>query len=255
MAIWNKKTNNADDIRTPISEEEQMRIVREAELHHVGFIMDGNGRWATSRMLPREAGHVKGSEMFKSIVRRCGHLGIDTVTVYALSTENVKMRPQAEIAALLKILDSYIDEAFRDKEKNDTRFIFIGDIDGLGEKIASRCRELEEYTKDCRTTLNLAINYGGRAEIARAASRLAAKGITDITEDALSAEMYTHESPDPDLIVRTAGEERLSNFLLWQSAYSEFYFTDTLWPDFDNDALAFAIEAYGRRKRKFGGVK
>lgn len=254
MAIWNKKAN-ADVTGAPISEEEQKRIVREAELRHVGFIMDGNGRWATSRMLPREAGHVKGSETFKNVVRRCGKLGIEAVTVYALSTENLKMRPKAEIAALLRILETYIDEGVRDKEINDTRFIFIGDIDELGEKIASKCRYLEEYTKDCTTTLNLAINYGGRAEIARAASRLAARGITDITEEALSAEMYTSGSPDPDLIVRTAGEERISNFLLWQCAYSEFYFTDTLWPDFDDEALAYAIEAYGRRKRKFGAVK
>lgn len=238
-----------------LSEERQREIVKECGLSHIGFIMDGNGRWATSKGLPREAGHTKGSAAFKHIVRRCGDIGIDTVTVYALSTENLKMRPKAEIAALMRILDSYITEAETDKDKNNTRFIFIGDIDGLGEDMAKKCRHLEEITKDCRTTLNLALNYGGRAEIARAASRLAAKGLTDITEEDLSREMYTWESPDPDLIVRTAGEERLSNFLLWQAAYSEFYFTDTLWPDFDDDALALAVEAYGRRKRKFGAVK
>lgn len=250
MALFGKK-----DTQETISFEEQCRIVKECGLCHIGFIMDGNGRWATAQLLPREAGHAKGAAAFKHIVRRCGDIGITHVTVYALSTENLKLRPKAEIAALMRILDSYIEEAETDKEKNNTRFIFIGDIDGLGEEMAAKCRHLEEITKDCATTLNLALNYGGRAEIARAASRLAEKGVTDITEDALSAEMYTNESPDPDLIVRTAGEERLSNFLLWQTAYAEFYFTDTLWPDFDDDALALAVEAFGRRKRKYGAVK
>lgn len=238
-----------------LTEDEQRRIVEECSLRHIGFIMDGNGRWATSRSLPREVGHSKGAAAFKHIVRRCGDIGIDTVTVYALSTENLKLRPEKEIRALMRILDSYIDEAETDKDKNNTRFIFIGDIDGLGEEMAAKCRHLSEITKDCRTTLNLALNYGGRAEIARAASRLASKGMTDITEDDLSREMYTYESPDPDLIVRTAGEERLSNFLLWQCAYSEFYFTDTLWPDFGDDALALAVEEFGKRKRKYGAVK
>lgn len=249
MAIFKKQTTAL------LTEDEQRRIVEECSLRHIGFIMDGNGRWATSRALPREAGHSKGAAAFKHIVRRCGDLGIDTVTVYALSTENLKLRPEKEIRALMRILDSYIDEAETDKDKNNTRFIFIGDIDGLGEEMAEKCRHLSEITMDCRTTLNLALNYGGRAEIARAASRLAAKGLTEITEDDLSREMYTCESPDPDLIVRTAGEERLSNFLLWQCAYAEFYFTDTLWPDFGDDALALAIEAFGKRKRKYGAVK
>lgn len=251
MAIFGKTSKKAETF----TEEKQKQIVKDCGLHHIAFIMDGNGRWATSKGLPREAGHSKGAAAFKHIVRRCGDIGIDTVTVYALSTENLKLRPKSEIAALMRILDSYIDEAETDKEKNNTRFIFIGDIDGLNEEMANKCRHLQEITKDCATTINLALNYGGRAEIARAASRLAAKGITEITEEDLSREMYTHESPDPDLIVRTAGEERLSNFLLWQSAYSEFYFTDTLWPDFDDNALALAVEAFGKRKRKYGAVK
>lgn len=250
MALFQRKIKPS-----VITEEMQKKIVADCGLRHIGFIMDGNGRWATSKGLPREAGHTKGAAAFKHIVRRCGYIGIDTVTVYALSTENLKLRPTAEIAALMRILDSYIDEAETDKEKNNTRFVFIGDIDGLGEQMAEKCRHLEEITKDCKTTLNLALNYGGRAEIARAASNLAKKGVTDITEEDLSREMYTKESPDPDLIVRTAGEERLSNFLLWQAAYSEFYFTDTLWPDFGDDALALAVEAFGKRRRKYGAVK
>ena len=250
MAIF-KKRNNIK----PLTEDEQKKIIADCSLKHIAFIMDGNGRWATSKSMPREAGHAKGAAAFKHIVRRCGDLGISAVTVYALSTENLKLRPEKEIKALMRILDSYIAEAEEDKEKNNVRFIFLGDIDGLGEEMAAKCRHLSEITRDCATTLNLALNYGGRAEIARAASRLAAKGIVDITEDDLSGEMYTAESPDPDLIVRTAGEERLSNFLLWQCAYSEFYFTDTLWPDFGDEALALAIEAFAKRKRKYGAVK
>lgn len=249
MAIFKKRT------KTILDDAEQMRIIEECSLRHIAFIMDGNGRWATSRSLPREVGHSKGAAAFKRIVGRCHDLGISTVTVYALSTENLKLRPEKEINALMRILDSYIKEAEEDREKNNIRFIFIGDIDGLGEEMTEKCRHLSEITKNCDLTLNLALNYGGRAEIARAASRLAARGITDITEDDISGEMYTVESPDPDLIVRTAGEERLSNFLLWQCAYSEFYFTDVLWPDFDNVALALAIESFGRRKRKYGAVK
>ncbi len=238
-----------------LTDEEQMKIVSECSLMHIAFIMDGNGRWATSKALPREAGHTKGAAAFRHIVERCGDLGIKTVTVYALSTENLKLRPQKEISALMRILDSYIAEAEADREKNNIRFIFLGDINGLGEEMAEKCRHLAKITEDCDLTLNLALNYGGRAEIARAASRLSAKGVTDITEDDLSREMYTCDSPDPDLIVRTAGEERLSNFLLWQCAYAEFYFTDTLWPDFDDNALALAIESFGKRKRKYGAVK
>jgi len=248
VAIFSKKT----DILT---EDEQKRIITECGLSHIAFIMDGNGRWATSRALPREAGHSKGAAAFRHIVERCHELGITTVTTYALSTENVKMRPKKEIDALMRILDSYIEEAERDREKNGIRYIFLGDVDGLGKEMAGKCRHLADITKDCTLTLNLALNYGGRAEIARAASRLASKGVTDISEEDLSREMYTSLSPDPDLIVRTAGEERLSNFLLWQCAYTEFYFTDTLWPDFDDDALALAIAAFGRRKRKYGAVK
>lgn len=250
MAIF-KKT-----IREKIlTEAEQMQIVKDCSLRHIAFIMDGNGRWATSKAMPREVGHTRGAAAFRHIVERCGDIGITTVTVYALSTENLKLRPKKEIAALMRILDSYIAEAEADREKNNIRFIFLGDVDGLGEEMAQKCRHLSEITKECDLTLNLALNYGGRAEIARAASRLAANGVTNITEDDLSREMYTCESPDPDLIVRTAGEERLSNFLLWQCAYAEFYFTDTLWPDFDDDALALAVEAFGQRKRKYGAVK
>lgn len=248
MALFKKKA----DIP---SEEEQRRIISECGLSHIAFIMDGNGRWATSKALPREAGHQRGSAAFRHIVERCHSLGINTVTSYALSTENVKLRPRKEIDALLRILDDYIEEAERDREKNGIRYVFLGEVDGLGDEIAEKCRHLESITAECTLTLNLALNYGGRAEIARAASRLAERGVVNITEELLSREMYTALSPDPDLIVRTAGEERLSNFLLWQCAYAEFCFTDVLWPDFGDDALALAVAAFGKRKRKYGAVK
>ena len=224
-------------------------------VNHVAIIMDGNGRWAQRRNLERSAGHRAGADNVLNIVRVAKKFNIKYLTLYAFSTENWK-RPAAEVNALMELLREFLANQLPALQKEDVRLNAIGRLDQLPEAIYLGLKSAMWATRNNRAgTVTLALNYGGRAEIARAASRLAAKGITDITEEALSAEMYTCESPDPDLIVRTAGEERLSNFLLWQSAYSEFYFTDTLWPDFDNDALAYAIEAYGRRKRKFGGVK
>lgn len=247
MSLFRKKT---------LTDDEQRKLIRESGLNHIAFIMDGNGRWATSKGLPREAGHARGAAVFRHILSRAHDLGIGTVTVYALSTENLKLRPAKEIAALMRILDDYIADAERDREENNIRFTFIGDVDGIGTEMAEKCRHLESITKDCRLQVNLAINYGGRAEIARAATLLAESGATVITEDMLSEKMYTALSGgDPDLIVRTAGEIRISNFLLWQAAYSEFYFTDTLWPDFGDDALALAIAEFSKRRRKYGAVK
>lgn len=247
MAFFRKKV---------LSDDEQRALVTASGLHHIAFIMDGNGRWATSKGMPREIGHAKGGAAFKHIIKRARDLGMDAVTVYALSTENLKLRPKKEIAALMRILDDYINEAERDREKNNIRFCFLGDIDGLGVEMASKCAHLQKITADCEFIVNLALNYGGRAEIARAASVLAAAGEREITEDMLSREMYTAASGgDPDLVVRTAGEVRISNFLLWQSAYAEFYFTDTLWPDFGDDALALAIIEFSKRRRKYGAVK
>lgn len=247
MALFKKKF---------LSDDEQKKLIRDSGLRHIAFIMDGNGRWATSKGLPREAGHARGAAAFRHILSRAHDLGIEVVTVYALSTENLKLRPAKEIAALMRLLGDYIDEGERDREKNNIRFTFIGDVSGLGSEMAEKCRHLENITKDCRLMVNVAVNYGGRAEIARAATLLAASGEQEITEDMLSEKMYTAASGgDPDLIVRTAGEVRVSNFLLWQGAYSEFYFTDTLWPDFGDDALALAISEFSKRRRKFGAVK
>jgi len=228
-------------------------LVRASGLRHIAFIMDGNGRWATRRALPREAGHRAGAENFKKIVRLCGDIGIDAVTVYAFSTENWK-RPAAEVNAIMRLLDSFIRDAEDGNEENNIRYVFLGDKDGLAPVLADKCRALEGLTAGNRLLLNIALNYGGRAEIVSACRRLAAEGRTDFTEADLSAAMYTAHCADPDLIVRTAGEYRLSNFLLWQAAYAEFCFTDTLWPDFSMEDLLAAVEEFSHRKRRYGSI-
>ena len=220
---------------------------------HIGIIMDGNGRWATSRSLPREAGHVKGAAAFKNVVHICDDFGIETLTVYAFSTENWK-RPEREINAIMDLLESNISEAVRDDKKNNAKYRFLGDKNALGEKFAKRCTELEKLTENNRLLLNIALNYGSRAEITNAVNRLIAEGKKSVTEDDISSALYTAHCPDPDLIVRSAGEFRLSNFLLWQAAYSEIYVTDTLWPDFDRNEVAKAIVDFSKRKRNFGAA-
>ncbi len=235
------------------STEEMQKIVREAKLSHIAFIMDGNGRWANAKGLPREAGHGVGAKTFKKAVTLCRDWGIDTVTTYAFSTENWK-RPPQEVKEIMRLLDSYIKEAEDDNEKNHIRYIFLGDKARLGEELSAKCRYLEELTKNNALTLNIALNYGGRAELVNAVNSLIAQGKTSVTEEEISSKLYTAESPDPDLIIRTGGEIRLSNFLLWQSQYSELYFTDCLWPDFGEEELILAIQEFSRRKRRYGGV-
>ena len=221
--------------------------------NHIAIILDGNGRWATSRSLPREAGHVKGAAAFKNVVHICDDFGIETLTVYAFSTENWK-RPEREINAIMDLLESNISEAVRDDKKNNAKYRFLGDKNALGEKFAKRCTELEKLTENNRLLLNIALNYGSRAEITNAVNRLIAEGKKSVTEDDISSALYTAHCPDPDLIVRSAGEFRLSNFLLWQAAYSEIYVTDTLWPDFDRNEVAKAIVDFSKRKRNFGAA-
>ena len=235
------------------SDEDIRKLVKDSSLRHIAFIMDGNGRWATSRSLPREAGHVKGAAAFKNVVHICDDFGIETLTVYAFSTENWK-RPEREINAIMDLLESNISEAVRDDKKNNAKYRFLGDKDGLGEKFAKRCTELEKLTENNRLLLNIALNYGSRAEITNAVNRLIAEGKKAVTEDDISSALYTAHCPDPDLIVRSAGEFRLSNFLLWQAAYSEIYVTDTLWPDFDRNEVAKAIVDFSKRKRNFGAA-
>lgn len=235
------------------SDEDIRKLVKDSSLRHIAFIMDGNGRWATSRSLPREAGHVKGAAAFKNVVHICDDFGIETLTVYAFSTENWK-RPEREINAIMDLLESNISEAVRDDKKNNAKYRFLGDKNALGEKFAKRCTELEKLTENNRLLLNIALNYGSRAEITNAVNRLIAEGKKSVTEDDISSALYTAHCPDPDLIVRSAGEFRLSNFLLWQAAYSEICVTDTLWPDFDRNEVAKAIVDFSKRKRNFGAA-
>ena len=225
-------------------------------LSHIAFIMDGNGRWARRRGLARSLGHAAGAEACRRVFRRCRELGIRHVTVYAFSTENWS-RPQDEVDALMKLFDRYLDDINSRFDEYDARFVFIGDKAALPESLREKMLDIEarSLARGSEYTLNLAINYGGRDEIAAAVNTLIADGATSVTPADISAHLYTSASPDPDLIVRTAGEQRLSNFLLWQASYAELYFTDTLWPDMKNDDVDAAVRAFLTRTRRFGGVK
>ncbi len=225
-------------------------LVQETGLRHIAFIMDGNGRWANARMLPREAGHVAGAENFKKIVRYCKSIGIACCTVYAFSTENWN-RPKREVDAIMRLLDRFANEA---EEEKDIRFCFIGDKSPLPAHMAAHLVELEEKTADRPYTLNVALNYGGRAEIVYAVNRLLQAGKTEITEEDISAHLYTAHCPDPDLVVRTGKELRISNFLLWQSAYAEYVFSDKMWPELTTEDVDEAIRSFAGRKRRFGGL-
>lgn len=220
---------------------------------HVAFIMDGNGRWAKKRMYPREYGHRIGAKKFREIVQHCADIGIEYVTVYAFSTENWK-RPQKEVDAIMQLFRDYIREALSDFEKKEIRILFIGNRDVFDDEMKSEMKKVEELTANRHKTLSIAINYGGKGEIVDAVNRMIAKGKTSITEEDITKEIYSGSVPPPDMIVRTGGEMRLSNFLLWQSAYSELFFTETLWPDLKNDEVDSMIEAYSQRNRRYGGV-
>lgn len=222
------------------------------KLTHIAFIMDGNGRWAKKRGMPREYGHSEGAAALKRIVRYCGDIGIKVVTVYAFSTENWS-RPKNEVDRIMSLLDAYIDEATRDLEKNKIKYVFLGDKSAFSPEVAARMNELERISDQYELRLNIAVNYGGRAEIVNAARKLAAEG-KEISEQSISDALYTAGCPDPDLIVRTANEKRLSNFLLWQSAYAEYYFTETLWPDISSADVDAAVKDFYSRGRRFGGV-
>ena len=227
---------------------------------HLGIIMDGNGRWAKKRGLPRTAGHTVGAANFKTITRYCASIGIEYLTVYAFSTENWK-RPAEEVSALMKLFRQYLEEALRDFLDENIKVRFIGDTSVFPQELQTLIRETEEVSKN-RTgmVLNIAMNYGGRSEIARAA-RLLAENVQrgeispeEITEQAISDSLYTAGQPDPDLIIRPSGEQRTSNFLLWQSAYAEYIICDILWPDFKPQDLEDALDEFSRRQRRFVGV-
>ncbi len=225
-------------------------VVRDSGLSHIAFIMDGNGRWASARALPREAGHKAGAKNFKDVVRYCKKIGIKFVTVYAFSTENWR-RPKHEVDAIMNLLDSYMADA---GEETDVEYKFIGDIDKIPSQIREKIESLEALTLGREYRLNVALNYGGRAEIVNAVNTAIKNGEDDITEDLISKYLYTSGCPDADLIVRTGGEYRISNFLMWQSAYSEFYYSDKLWPEYSSADVDEAVIAFSKRKRRFGGL-
>jgi undecaprenyl diphosphate synthase len=220
---------------------------------HIAFIMDGNGRWAKKRMLPRERGHIVGAKKFREIVQHCSDVGVEVVTVYAFSTENWK-RPKKEVDAIMQLFRDYMREALQDFEKRNIRILFIGNRDIFDDDMKKSMEEIEKLTAHRHKTLCIAINYGGRGEIVDAVNKMIANGKTSVTEEDITREIYSGAVPPPDMIVRTGGEMRLSNFLLWQSAYSELFFTETLWPDLKNEEVDSMIEAYCQRNRRYGGV-
>ena len=229
--------------------------VQPVNINHIAFIMDGNGRWAKKRGLPREYGHRKGAQTFKRVIEYCGELGITASTFYVFSTENWK-RPEKEVRALMKLLDEYLDEC-KDtilKKDDGIRFIFIGDKEPFSLVLREKMETLERLTQNNPRIINLAINYGGRDELAHAFNKLIAEGKRRVTEEDISSAVYTSESPQLDMIIRTGGDIRISNFLLWQAAYAELYFTNTLWPDFSEKDIDKAIKEFNSRNRRFGGV-
>lgn len=230
---------------------------------HIGIIMDGNGRWAKKRGLDRSEGHKKGAEVFRDICTYASDLGIGYMTFYAFSTENWK-RPPMEVSAIMNIFRDFLAEAQERKEENERRrlrFRFIGDLSKIPQDITKDIHTLEADTSGkSGTTVNLAVNYGGRSEIVFAARKLAQRvadgelSPDDIDENAIANELYTAGQPEPDLIIRPSGEYRLSNFLTWQSAYSEFWYSDVLWPDFTRADFDMALKEFSERNRRFGGV-
>ena len=221
---------------------------------HIAIILDGNGRWAKKRGLPRTAGHAVGSENFRKIATYCKNIGVEYLTVYAFSTENWK-RPSDEVSTIMKLLGKYLHEAIDTMERDHIKMKVLGDVDGLTPELQALVAKTEEISaRYDGFQANICLNYGGRAEILRAA-RLCAEAGEDWAEENLGKHLYSAGMPDPELIIRPSGELRLSNFLLWQCAYSEFYFCDTLWPDFTRAELDKAIIDYQGRDRRFGGVK
>ncbi len=227
---------------------------------HIAIIMDGNGRWARQRGLPRTAGHAAGAETFRAVATFAKNIGLEYLTVYAFSTENWK-RPPEEVQAIMGLLEKYLHEAIGRMAKDKVKMAFFGDLTPLAPKLQQLCHETEEISRGydgCQ--VNICLNYGGRDEIVRAARAFAldcVEGRADpnhLTEDGFGKYLYSAGVPDPDLIIRPSGEVRLSNFLPWQSAYAEFYFTDVLWPDFSKEELLRAIAVYQHRSRRYGGV-
>lgn len=219
--------------------------------------MDGNGRWARERGLPRLAGHRAGTENLRRILRACVDLGIKILTIYAFSTENWE-RPPSEVRGLMSILERVIDRELKELDANGVQIRHLGRLEGVSERLQRKIKEALEVTAhNDRLILNVAFNYGGRAELVDAIRKMIADGVSaeQVDEATLNRYLYTSGLPDPDLIIRTSGELRVSNFLLWQGAYAEYYITPTYWPDFDRKELIKALEHYSRRERRFGGLR
>jgi undecaprenyl diphosphate synthase len=236
------------------------KVARMKIPQHVAIILDGNGRWAKSKGMPRNYGHTVGAKNVETVCQAADELGIKYLTLYAFSTENWN-RPQSEVDALMKLLESYLKNCIKTAEKNHMRVRVIGDITRLREKFQQRIHELETASaSNPGLNLTIAINYGSRDEMMRAMRRMMQDykedklSIDQVDEQLFSTYLDTKEIPDPDLLIRTSGEQRLSNYLLWQLAYSEFYFTDVPWPDFHKKELELAIEAYNKRDRRYGGI-
>ena len=249
MAAGKNDTNRA-------GERDTARLPR-----HIAIILDGNGRWARKRGLPRTAGHAAGAENFRKIATYCKDIGVDYLTVYAFSTENWK-RSVEEVTGIMNILRNYLKTAAERCNRENMRMRVIGERTVLDEDIQSEIHRVEEATKqNTGLQFTVAINYGGRDEIRRAMAAIAKEveegklSSAEVTDEVIKKHLDTWELPDPDLLIRTSGEERISNFLLWQLAYSEFYFTDVLWPDFDRSCFIEAIKYYNQRDRRYGGVK
>lgn len=230
-------------------------------LEHIAIIMDGNGRWAVKHNLPRTAGHKKGAEVVMDIAKAAKNIGVKYLTIYAFSTENWK-RPQSEVNALMNLLRQYLSRDFEKLDKENIRIRFIGERDMLADDIVLKMNELENLTKNnTAATLVIALSYGSRAEIVHGVRALGMKikkgeiSPEDVDEKTISEALYTKDIPDPDILIRTSGEQRLSNYLLWQLAYAEFFFTPTLWPDFTATELKQIMETYQTRERRYGKIE
>ena len=228
-------------------------VVIDERLRHIAFIMDGNGRWAQKRGMPRSYGHSVGAETFRRVAEYCRKIGIRYMTVYAFSTENWK-RPPEEVQTIMRILADYIDKCAGKAENEGIHVRFIGNLTVFPEDLQEKMERIDRETAHNSFCLNIAMNYGGREELVHACAALVREGKTNITEADISANLYTASCPDPDLVVRTGGDTRISNFLLWQSAYAEYYFTDVLWPDYSEKDVDAAVAAFYSRCRRFGGV-
>jgi undecaprenyl diphosphate synthase len=241
-------------VRTSVAKKNEINIPgADGRLQSVGIIMDGNGRWAKARGLSRNEGHKAGAKVIEEVIKALKDLGVHHVTLYAFSTENWK-RPKEEVDGIMNLIYGYLERVKEIGKEYETSVRFIGDKSPLPEKLRRKCIEIETMSSSKENIINVALNYGGRDEIVRAVNEAIKEGCDPVTEDDISRHLYTSDSPDPDLIIRTGGDMRISNFMIWQCAYSELYVTETLWPDFGRAELIKAAEEFYKRKRRYGGL-